>query len=246
MGLVKAEDLEPAAGGGVVSPPGGSPPATAPGLQTASHWVLGVLFVLTVVLAFAGTSMDLGPRAEATGGEKRSASCPLDSDEVTGKSKVTQERYCNRQLLRDNRLAGATAVGGLFLMLGFVYWNGRGKGWVFGPALGDDERLSTSLTQTYLWTFIVVGIVGWAAALSLRYPYVSFEELLSDNWGDYLVLLGGPFAALVVSGSTTRSRLREGLVQKVPSSPTRWLASVRDGGRRSPSALRPGPGLGGP
>jgi len=76
------------------------------------------------------------------------------------------------------------------------------------PVLGDDGRTSTSKLQAALWTFAVL----WALISLLAGAGVeAFEKALSGNnlREEYLLLLGGPFAAAIAAKRITVDELRK-------------------------------------
>lgn len=121
---------------------------------------------------------------------------------------------------------GATVV--LFVGLGLLTAIARRPYGFFRAVIGDDKRLSTSKVQVGIWTIAVV----WA--LGLLFAHVLWEEkgtdlteqatgteqadrepvIPDDVWGDYLILLGGPFAALVLAKGITTWKVENGSLQK--------------------------------
>lgn len=89
--------------------------------------------------------------------------------------------------------------------------------------IGGDGRLSTSQTQAAVWTLAVFFL---AAHLLLRRSPGELEAL-DEN---YLLLLGGPYAAWVISGAVTRGKLDARVLQKVktPEAQVRDLVSDDD------------------
>lgn len=74
--------------------------------------------------------------------------------------------------------------------------------------IGGDGRFSTSQTQAALWTLAIFFLL---AHLLLRREPGDFDTL-DEN---YLLLLGGPYAAWVITGAVTRGKLDKQLLQKV-------------------------------
>jgi hypothetical protein len=94
--------------------------------------------------------------------------------------------------------------------------------------LGQDNRISTSKSQAFLWTLLVEFILVYFASRT----WFAGEQHLFDGvvpggtnagtgsaWPDYLVLLGGPFAALVVAKASVSSKTAAGAVQKSAAGP---------------------------
>lgn len=87
----------------------------------------------------------------------------------------------------------------------------RELGWI-GVILGADGRLSTSKVQVLLWTF------GVAFALAYLGGVAAFKQVpvldVEGTWSDYLILLGGPFAAAVLAKLAVVTKLENGTVSK--------------------------------
>jgi hypothetical protein len=89
---------------------------------------------------------------------------------------------------------------------------------------GTDGRVSTSKTITVLWTFVVAWSVGTVLVSVIARAGLPGHTLASD-FGDklkplsdtYLLLLGGPFAALVLAKGITVSRIGNGTLLKTTS-----------------------------
>ena len=112
--------------------------------------------------------------------------------------------------------AGAVAVVAVLLMLG---GSGRGVGPRMrraGRALlaGGDGRLSTSKTVAAAWTVVVAWMLltGTLARLAAG---VGVGDMAVS--GDYLLLLGGPFASAVLAKGIVTTRLANGTLQKSPA-----------------------------
>jgi hypothetical protein len=80
--------------------------------------------------------------------------------------------------------------------------------------VGQDNRLSTSKTIAFVWTAMVAWMLVTEALRDLA-ANVSLGDLpVSD---DYLLLLGGPFAAAVLAKGIVVSRLNNGTLTKTPA-----------------------------
>jgi hypothetical protein len=80
--------------------------------------------------------------------------------------------------------------------------------------VGQDNRVSTSKTIAFVWTAIVAWMLVTEALRDLA-ANVSLGDLpVSD---DYLLLLGGPFAAAVLAKGIVVSRLNNGTLTKTPA-----------------------------
>jgi len=86
--------------------------------------------------------------------------------------------------------------------------------------LGTDHRISTSYLQTAVWTLLVAFVLSYFAARTWFNKELGlFEYPVSDGtqttvWDDYLILLGGPFAALVFAKGIVSAKVQGGAIQK--------------------------------
>ncbi len=109
----------------------------------------------------------------------------------------------------------ALAIGAALLI---VHKLGSSKNYgIFRPLVGGDNRYSTSLTQIGLWTVLV------GTALAFLLGRVIFEDRLlagvidPERWEQYLLLLGGPFAAAVLAKGIVTYKLDNGTLQETRS-----------------------------
>src|SRR4051812_5188404 len=101
----------------------------------------------------------------------------------------------------------AVAVTALLIALA-VFTVSRRKQVGFGRAClltisGKDGRVSTSITVAALWTAIVAWIL---VSLLFRWP-PNWDDALAELSPNYLLLLGGPYAALVLAKATVTARV---------------------------------------
>ncbi|MFE9256278.1 hypothetical protein [Streptomyces sp. NPDC006879] len=106
---------------------------------------------------------------------------------------------------------------------------------------GRDGRMSTSTTLALLWTWIVVWMLGtllvyaMLVAEDVRYLTggLSGPEPLDALAPEYLLLLGGPFAALVASKGIVAGRIESGHYTKTgsPGRPQHRQLITNDVGR---------------
>jgi hypothetical protein len=89
---------------------------------------------------------------------------------------------------------------------------------LFRPLVGADGRFSTSLTQLGIWT--VAAGSGFAYLLGrAMFEGVALNDVLPGaTWDEYLILLGGPFAAAVLAKGITTYKLDAGTLQKSEAS----------------------------
>ena len=86
-------------------------------------------------------------------------------------------------------------------------------GWL-GLVLGADGRLSTSKSQVFLWTAGIAWSVLYLSGIVIFASGHDASVLDKTQWDNYLVLLGGPFAAGVLAKFTLVSQLDAGTTQK--------------------------------
>ena len=104
--------------------------------------------------------------------------------------------------------------------------SGAGYG-IFRPLIGKDRRFSTSLTQVALWT--VATCTGFAYLLGrVMFNKATFDSVIpTARWDEYLILLGGPFAAAVLAKGITTYKLDQGTLQKSEPATTTPLQVVQ-------------------
>lgn len=103
----------------------------------------------------------------------------------------------------------ATVAAGLSLLT----LAGKDKRGLFSPLVGADGRISTSRVAPFLWSFVLMFVImrnaavkGWSGDL--------LTKSLEPHWDDYLILLGGPFAAAVLAKGFVSWRVANGQLQK--------------------------------
>lgn len=92
-----------------------------------------------------------------------------------------------------------------------------------GLVLGKDGRWSTSKLQVLLWTYALLfalASIFLADLLGVEEGVRSLEDQESEDWDIYLVLLGGPFAALVLAQGIISTKAAEGKIAKTATAPT--------------------------
>jgi hypothetical protein len=87
--------------------------------------------------------------------------------------------------------------------------------------LGKDGRWSTSKVQLLAWTYAVVfGLAALIIAMWLGDDAGWKAQIDHGLQEEYLVLLGGPFAAAVLAKTITTQKVENGTIQKTASEPT--------------------------
>lgn len=104
--------------------------------------------------------------------------------------------------------------------LGILRWRDGG---LLSFIRAKDGRLSTSLLQVGLWTFAVSSALVYFIFFAFYSPdhEATFKAALRATGDDslpeeYLLLLGGPFAAAVIARMTTGAKVNDKELQKVP------------------------------
>jgi hypothetical protein len=114
-------------------------------------------------------------------------------------------------------LVWATLITAVALILLGLMFPGLDGGGLVGYIVGKDKRLSTSKAQIALWT---VAITFTFFFFTIQLIRTSDPQQLTASFAhfgpEYLLLLGGPFAAAVLAQATTTSKVTEGSVQQVP------------------------------
>jgi hypothetical protein len=91
---------------------------------------------------------------------------------------------------------------------------------VWRMLIGRDQRVSTSAFQTTLWTWLVAFVLAYFTARSWFFGEPGLFLGLgpggtaSSVWDDYLALLGGPFAALILARGIVADKAQTKTIQK--------------------------------
>jgi hypothetical protein len=92
----------------------------------------------------------------------------------------------------------------------------------YGLYVGKDGRWSTSKLQPLMWTYAVVfGLLALIVAKWLGDSTGWDNQVDSGLQDEYLVLLGGPFAAAVLAKFITTTKDENGTIQKTDAGPGR-------------------------
>ncbi len=111
-------------------------------------------------------------------------------------------------------------------LLTAVNWTGPGRGF-WNAVIGADNRVSTSYVTTGMWTMLIGFALAYFSARTWFYAQKHLFDgfQLADTnsttkpiWDDYLILLGGPFAALVIARGVVSSKVQNQTVQKTVAS----------------------------
>ena len=91
--------------------------------------------------------------------------------------------------------------------------NRKEYGWL-GIVIGADGRISTSKTQTLLWTLGLGVVMLYLAGIVAFGPTSAANIFNETSWDQYVILLGGPFAAAVLSKLAVTSKIEDGALSK--------------------------------
>ncbi|MBA2517864.1 MAG: IPT/TIG domain-containing protein [Solirubrobacterales bacterium] len=134
----------------------------------------------------------------------------------------------------DDRRAGGIGIPLSVMVVGFLGLLQRGEGGLLAYLRGKDKRLSTSLTQIALWTVALATAFLYFISLDVlsdegRY---ALDMTLGSAWKDfpeeYLLLLGGPFAAAVIARISVGTNVDQGRLQKTEANQTKLRDVVSD------------------
>ena len=123
----------------------------------------------------------------------------------------------------DHKTGVALALGSITMLVIIVILSissrnssspGRQRlGWA-SLLLGADGRVSTSKAGVLLWTFGLAYAASFLAGIAGLFQVPVFETSSNSNWTDYLVLLGGPFAAAVLAKAIVLTKSVNGTLAK--------------------------------
>jgi hypothetical protein len=118
-------------------------------------------------------------------------------------------------------LLASAGMGFIFILIDVVgagsQDNSRSRyGWL-RMILGTDGRLSTGKFQVFLWTIGLAAAILFLGGIVIFHPGKTGNVFKDTNWNDYLILLGGPFAAAVIAQFTVATKIVDGTLQKAPT-----------------------------
>jgi hypothetical protein len=102
------------------------------------------------------------------------------------------------------------------------YWRKLSKRGSLSVLMGKDGRLSSSKSVAYAWTVLVVYVL---AVLIITWP-PDWSAALKNLSPTYLLLLGGPYASLVLSKGIVSSRTASGSLTKSTGDGTARLTDL--------------------
>ena len=81
--------------------------------------------------------------------------------------------------------------------------------------LGQDKRLSTSKLQALLWTYALLGVLLAIVIANWMGQGAGYQHLVGQGLPEeYLLLLGGPFAAAIASKALVAGKVEDGTLTK--------------------------------
>ena len=120
----------------------------------------------------------------------------------------------------NRQWAQVLAAGIVSLAVGLLALLGGEPYGALAPLVGHDGRTSTSKVQSALWTVLLV----WGMSFLLGQHVFDHQDinvvLPSDTWDQYLVVLGGPFAAAVLAKGIVTTQIANGTLTKTAIPPT--------------------------
>jgi len=131
--------------------------------------------------------------------------------------------FVNRHSIGHSLGYGFWVVAAGVWLLTAVGWSGGHGFWT--AVIGADNRISTSYLTTGMWTLLVAFALAYFTARTWFYgQHHLFDGFLQDaeagkqttgtDWDQYLILLGGPFAALVIARGVVSTKVQNQTVQK--------------------------------
>lgn len=123
------------------------------------------------------------------------------------------------------------AAAATWLAVALVSWVKQAEGGVIVMLIGRNGRFSTSYFQAWVWTLVICWGFGFFLADAVVRKATDLGVVGNQLDADYFLLLGGPFAALVVAQQIKNAKLSSGDVQQVssPSTTIKDLFSSDDG-----------------
>jgi len=89
----------------------------------------------------------------------------------------------------------------------------------FAALIGTDGRTSTSKTLAGLWTIVLAWGIAFLLGRHLFENQALSDVLPQDTWDQYLLVLGGPFAAAVLAKGIVTYQLSNGTLTKTTVAP---------------------------
>ena len=112
---------------------------------------------------------------------------------------------------RDRAQAAAFGIGMVAIGLMLLHVLDSTVG-LFRPLISNG-RFSTSLTQLGLWTIAAGTGFAYLLGLTIFGSSVLDDVMPAGTWDDYLILLGGPFAAAVLAKGIVTYKVDNGMMQ---------------------------------
>jgi hypothetical protein len=129
---------------------------------------------------------------------------------------LIQESHGHASQANHNAFGHLTA---LLILVAFTLLITVVGGGAIGLVVGKDNRVSTSKLQVAAWTYAIAGAMLSLVAATWVGSNGGFNHLKSADFDyeDYLVLLGGPFAAAVSARYLIGTKVASGALSKPPA-----------------------------
>lgn len=121
--------------------------------------------------------------------------------------------------LVKSQWAQAFGAGTVFAGLALLSLLGGGSYGAFSALIGDDGRTSTSKTQAGLWTIVLAWGIAFLLGRHIFEHQPLSDVLPQDTWDQYLLVLGGPFAAAVLAKGIVTYKFSNGTLTKTTVGP---------------------------
>jgi hypothetical protein len=121
--------------------------------------------------------------------------------------------------LLKSQWAQAFGTGTVFVGLALLTLLGGGSYGAFSALIGADGRTSTSKTQAGLWTVVLAWGIAYLLGRHIFEHQPLSRVLPQDTWDQYLLVLGGPFAAAVLAKGIVTYQLSNGTLTKTTVGP---------------------------
>lgn len=121
--------------------------------------------------------------------------------------------------LLKSQWAQAFGAGTIFVGLALLTLLGGSSYGAFSALIGIDGRTSTSKAQAGLWTVVLAWGIAYLLGRHL-FEHQPLDYVLPQNtWDQYLIVLGGPFAAAVLAKGIVTYKLENGTLTKTTVGP---------------------------
>jgi hypothetical protein len=110
-------------------------------------------------------------------------------------------------------------AGTVFIGLALLTLLGSGSYGAFSVLMGTDGRTSTSKVQAGVWTVVLAWGIAFLLGRHIFENQPLQDVLPQDTWDQYLIVLGGPFAAAVLAKGIVTYQVSNGTLTKTTVGP---------------------------